>query len=115
MINNIQAMIANVRVGDLEQAIPLYKELAGDPEVLRFPYKDFQLALVGPFLLVSGPHDENIAQNATVLVDSLDAVLAALEKAGANIIDAPTEVPNGTRLVAQHPDGSVFEYLQPRT
>ncbi|MFF9391390.1 VOC family protein [Streptomyces griseoluteus] len=114
MSGNIQAMITNVSVDDLEEAIPLYRELAGDPEVVRFPYGDMQLALVGPFLLICGPKGDHEAQNATILVHDLALVQEALDRAGAAIVDAPSEVPNGTRLVARHPDGSVFEYLQPR-
>jgi predicted enzyme related to lactoylglutathione lyase len=112
---NIRAMIADVEVDDLEAAIPLYRELAGDAEVRRFPYRDLELALVGPFLLYSGPLEKYPSQTATVIVDSLQPVLEALSNAGAEILEAPSEVPNGTRTVARHPDGSVFEYMQPRT
>jgi predicted enzyme related to lactoylglutathione lyase len=115
MSSNIRAMIADVEVESLEAAIPFYRELAGDVEVRRFPYRDLELALVGPFLLYSGPLEKYVSQTATVIVDSLDPVLEALSKAGAEVLKAPNEVPNGTRIVARHPDGSVFEYLQPRT
>ena len=67
-----------------------------------------------PFLLCSGPLEKYASQTATV-VDSLDPGLEALSKAGAEALEAPNEVPNGTRIVARHPNGSVFEYLQPRT
>ena len=33
-------MIADVEVESLEAAIPFYRELAGDVEVRRFPYRD---------------------------------------------------------------------------
>ena len=115
MSSNIRAMIADVEVEDLEAAIPFYRELAGDAEVRRFPYRDLELALVGPFLLYSGPPEKHVPQTATVIVDSLDPVLKALSRAGAEVLEAPTEVPNGTRILARHPDGSVFEYLQPST
>ena len=52
--SNIRAMIADVEVEDLEATIPFYRELAGDVEVRRFPYRDLELALVGPFLLQGG-------------------------------------------------------------
>jgi predicted enzyme related to lactoylglutathione lyase len=107
-------MVTNVEVENLDDAIPLYQDLAGDVEVRRFPYRELELALVGPFLLYSGPLEKYVSQNATVIVDSLPPVLDALDKAGAAILEAPSEVPNGTRIVARHPDGSVFEYLQPR-
>jgi hypothetical protein len=43
--SNIRAMIADVEVESLEAAIPFYRELAGDVEVRRFPYRDLELAL----------------------------------------------------------------------
>ncbi|MFD4527014.1 VOC family protein [Streptomyces sp. NPDC058470] len=115
MSSNIRAMIADVEVENLDAAIPFYRELAGDVEVRRFPYQELELALVGPFLLYSGPLDTHVSQTATVLVDSLDLVLETLDKAGAELLEEQSEVPNGTRIVARHPDGSVFEYLQPRS
>ena len=115
MSSNIRAVIADVEVEDLEAAIPLYRELAGDVEVRRFPYRDLELALVGPFLLYSGPLEKYVSQKATVIVDSLDPVLKALSRAGAEVLEEPSTVPNGTRFAARHPDGSVFEYMQPRT
>jgi predicted enzyme related to lactoylglutathione lyase len=113
--SNIRAMIADVEVENLDAAIPFYRELAGDVEVRRFPYRELELALVGPFLLYSGPLEKYVSQTATVVVDSLDAVLEALSKAGGEVLEAPNEVPNGTRIVARHPDGAVFEYMKPRT
>jgi hypothetical protein len=77
--------------------------------------RQVELALVGPFLLYSGPLEKYVSQTATVIVGSLDPVLEALSKAGAEVLEAPNEVPNATRIVARHPDGSVFEYMQPRT
>jgi predicted enzyme related to lactoylglutathione lyase len=112
--SNIRAMIADVEVESLDAAIPFYRELAGDVEVRRFPYRDLELALVGPFLLYSGPLEKHVSQTATIIVGSLDPVLEALSEAGAEVLEAPSEVPNGTRIVARHPDGSVFEYMQPR-
>jgi predicted enzyme related to lactoylglutathione lyase len=108
-------MIADVEVENLETAIPFYRELAGDVEVRRFPYRDLELALVGPFLLYSGPLEKYVSQTATVIVDSVDSVLKVLNGSGAEVLEAPMEVPNGTRILARHPDGSVFEYLQPHT
>jgi len=113
--SNIRAMIADVEVDNLDAAIPFYRELAGDVEVRRFPYLELELALVGPFLLYSGPLEKYVSQTATVVVESLDPVLEALSKAGGEVLEAPNEVPNGRRIVARHPDGSVFEYMQPRT
>jgi hypothetical protein len=76
MGGNIRAMIADIEVEDLEAAIPLHRELAGDVEVRRFPYLDLELAAVGPFLLNSGPRDKYVSQAATVIVDSLTWIAA---------------------------------------
>ncbi|MGW0800381.1 hypothetical protein ACWD3G_37305, partial [Streptomyces sp. NPDC002692] len=37
-----------------------------------------------------------------------------LDKAGTQLLEAPDEVPHGTRIVARHPDPSVFEYMRLR-
>src|SRR5260370_4607861 len=113
--SNIRAMIADVEVDNLDAAIPFYRELAGDVEVRRFPYRELELALVGPFLLYAGPLEKYVSQTATVIADSLDSVLDTLDKPGAQILEAPNDVPNSTRLVARPPDGSVFGHIQPRT
>lgn len=110
-MSNIKAMTVKIPVADLDTAIPLYQELAGTDAVTRFRYKDRELAAVGPFLLLSGPVNEPHA--ATVIVASLDAVETALERAGGEIVEPRSQVPNGTRLIARHPDGAVFEYIQP--
>ncbi|WP_133305542.1 hypothetical protein [Streptomyces sp. AcE210] len=114
MSSNIRAMIANVEGENLEDTVPLYQDLAGGTEVRRFPYRELESALVGPFLLYSGPLEKDVSQNATVIVESLTPVLDTLGKTGAEILEAPNEVPNGTRIVARHLDGSVFESMQPR-
>lgn len=43
---------------------------------------------------------------------SLAPVLAALEAAGGKVIEGPAPAPNGARLIARHPDGAVFEYIE---
>jgi predicted enzyme related to lactoylglutathione lyase len=49
---------------------------------------------------------------ATVQVASLGPVLAALQAAGGEMIEGPAPAPNGARLIARHPDGAVFEYIE---
>lgn len=112
---NIKAMVANVNVDDLEKAVPLYQELAGVESAKRFPYKNLRCASVGPFLLIEGDMSEHLTQTGTALVASMDLVLDALDRAGAEILEGPGEVPNGLRIQVRHPDGAIFEYLQPRT
>jgi hypothetical protein len=39
-------------------------------------------------------------------------VLTALQAAGGEIAEGPAPAPNGARLIARHPDGTVFEYIE---
>ncbi|MCX5323803.1 hypothetical protein [Streptomyces sp. NBC_00120] len=103
MSSNIRAMIANVEGENLEDAVPLYQDLAGDAEVRRFPYRELELALVGPFLLYSGPLEKYVSQNATVIVESLTPVLDTLGKAGAEIPFVRTKHGDAARLSRRSP------------
>ncbi|USQ95215.1 alpha/beta fold hydrolase [Caulobacter sp. RL271] len=113
-MTNIIRMVANVTVADLEAAIPLYQRLAGEETVKRFAYKNLNCANIGPYLLLEGAMDDHISQVATVLVRSAAEAQAAVEEAGGRVLEGPGEVPNGARVVMEHPDGAVFEYLQPK-
>jgi hypothetical protein len=106
---NINSVLARVFVPDLDAAIPLYQALAQVSEVSRFSFRDVELAQAGPFLSLAentGAYRDRVA---TILVEQLPPVIAALEAAGAQIIEGPSPAPNGDRLIARHPDGSVFE------
>jgi len=109
---NISRVLARVYVADLEAAIPLYQELAQVSDVSRFGFRDVRLARVGPFLLLSGNSAAYRDRVATILVQKLAPVIAALEKASGCVIEGPSPAPNGDRLIARHPDGSVFEYIE---
>lgn len=110
-MSNITAVIARVFVDDLDKALPLYQRLAGSDQVKRFAFRDVELASVGPFLLLAGNTAAYRDRVATLEVAQLAPVIDALGEAGAEVIDGPTPTPNGERLIARHPDGSVFEYV----
>ncbi len=110
----IREVLARVYVESLDDVLPLYQRLAGDAPTRRFAFRDVELAWVGPFLLVAGtPAALAPLRNraATVLVDDLDVVAATIISAGGALLEGPGESPNGSRLIAEHPDGTVFEYL----
>jgi len=109
---NILGVLARVYVDDLEAALPVYRELAGGSEPRRFGFRDVTLARVGPFLLLSGDTSAYRDRVATLLVRSLDPVLAALATHGGQVVEGPAAAPNGRRLIARHGDGSVFEYIE---
>lgn len=111
--SNIVGVLARVFVADLDAALPVYRELAGGTEPKLFDFRDVRLARVGPFLLLSGNTEGYRDRAATLLVRSLDPVLAALATHGGRVLEGPSPAPNGRRLIARHPDGSVFEYIEP--
>jgi predicted enzyme related to lactoylglutathione lyase len=112
---NINGVLARVFVPDLAAAIPLYRELAQVTAVNRFSFRDVELAQVGPFLLLAGNTAAYRDRVATILVSDLAPVMAALAASGGQLIEGPSSAPNGARLIARHPDGSVFEYIQTAT
>ena len=108
---NISKVLARVFVSDLDDAIPLYEELA-QARAEKFGFRDVELARIGPFLLLAGNTAAYRDRTATIQVGSLAPVLAAIQSAGGEVIEGPAPAPNGARLIARHPDGAVFEYIE---
>ncbi|MET9254665.1 VOC family protein [Streptomyces sp. NPDC003717] len=106
-----------VYVDDLDRAIPFYEGLAGGP-ALRFGRGGVQVAAVGCFLLMSGPESElELLRKvtATVAVSDVEEAHRTLNALGADIIAGPVPTPAGRNLIARHPDGTVYEYVDRRT
>ncbi|MFI2203238.1 VOC family protein [Streptomyces sp. NPDC020192] len=116
----MEIMGASLRicVDDLEAAIPFYERLAGG-RALRFERGGVQVAAIGSFLLMSGPEAElEILRKvtATIAVQDVEEAHQVLTGLGARILAGPVPTPAGRNLLAMHPDGSVFEYVdQQRT
>ncbi|MER5939868.1 VOC family protein [Streptomyces sp. NPDC001928] len=102
-----------VCVDDLETAVPFYERLAGG-KALRFERGGVQVAAVGCFLLMSGPEAElevlrKVA--ATIAVKDVEEAHGVLSELGARIIAGPVPTPAGRNLIAMHPDGAIYEYV----
>ncbi|MGW2425158.1 VOC family protein [Streptomyces sp. NPDC001709] len=103
-------------VDDLDSAVPFYERLAGG-RALRFERGGVQVAAIGSFLLMSGPQEElEILRKvaATIAVEDVEEAHRLLTELGARIIAGPVPTPAGRNLLAMHPDGSVFEYVDQR-
>jgi predicted enzyme related to lactoylglutathione lyase len=111
-MSNIIGVLARVFVDDLDAALPLYQGLAEGQTPSRFRFRDVELARVGPFLLLSGNTAAYRDRVATVLVRDLDPVIDDIERSGGQIVEGPAPAPNGRRLIARHPDTSIFEYIE---
>ncbi|MFD4611252.1 MULTISPECIES: VOC family protein [unclassified Streptomyces] len=105
-----------VCVNDLDTAVPFYEGLAG-AKALRFEQAGVQVAAVGCFLLMSGPESQlevlrKVA--ATIAVEDVDEAHRVLTGLGAQIVAGPVPTPVGRNLIALHPDGTVYEYMDRR-
>ncbi|WP_212756128.1 VOC family protein [Flexivirga aerilata] len=109
--SNVVGVLARVFVDDLDGAVDFYTSLTG-VAAQRFSFQDVELAWVGNFLLLAGDASVYGDRTATVLVHSLAPVIRDLASYDGAIIEGPTAGPNGRRLIARHPDGSVFEYIE---
>ena len=102
-----------VCVDDLEAHVGVYERLTGT-RALRFERGGVSVAAVGAFLLMSGPEAElevlrKVA--ATIAVKDVTEAYAVLTEVGAQVIAGPVPTPAGRNLLARHPDGSIFEYV----
>ena len=100
-------------VDDLDAAVPVYERLTG-AEALRFAHGSVAVAAIGPFLVMSGPAEElDVLRriSATLSVDDLTVATQDLQAVGADILVGPQRTTIGRSLVARHPDGTIFEYV----
>ncbi|WP_221358221.1 VOC family protein [Streptomyces beigongshangae] len=103
-------------VDDLETAVPFYERLAGGP-AQRFERGGVSVAAVGCFLLMSGPESElEVLRkvSATIAVQDVDEANRVLTDSGAHVLAGPVATPAGRNLIAMHPDGYVYEYVDRR-
>ncbi|MET9480307.1 MULTISPECIES: VOC family protein [unclassified Streptomyces] len=103
-------------VDDLETSVMFYEHLTGS-RALRFERDGVSVAAVGCFLLMSGPPAEiDVLRKvtATIAVKDLDEAVIRLNGVGAKVLVGPVPTPVGRNLIAAHPDGSVFEYVDRR-
>ncbi|WP_265446651.1 VOC family protein [Flexivirga meconopsidis] len=108
---NVVGVLARVFVEDLDSAVDFYTSITGGA-AQRFSFRDVELARVGDFLLLAGDASAYGDRTATVLVRSLEPVIRDLATYDGAVVEGPTPGPNGRRLIARHPDGSVFEYIE---
>ncbi|WP_189954526.1 VOC family protein [Streptomyces alanosinicus] len=111
----MEIMGASLRicVDDLEAAVPFYEALAGG-RAMRFERGAVQVAAIGSFLLMSGPEAElEILRKvaATIAVKDVEEAQRLLTDLGARILVGPVPTPAGRNMLAMHPDGSLFEYV----
>ncbi|MEU3984349.1 VOC family protein [Streptomyces sp. NPDC026672] len=104
-------------VDDLATAVPFYERLTGNT-AQRFERGDVQVAAIGSFLLMSGPESElELLRKvgATIAVKDVEEARHLLTGLGAHVLVGPVATPAGHNLLAMHPDGTLFEYVDRRS
>ncbi len=112
----VRGVTVRVVVDDLDGAVSFYEALTGE-EAEPFRYGQVSLARIGGFLLLAGAPAALVALtwvNATILVDDVEEVAEVVRRFGGEIVSGPHDVTSGQNLVARHPDGSMFEYIDRR-
>lgn len=91
----VSGVLARVFVDDIDLALPIYQRLSGDDAPRRFQFRDVDLAWVGPFLLLNVPTDQraDYARVATLLVESMDDAVSAVESTGGTVLEGPSPLP----------------------
>ncbi|KAF4406521.1 MULTISPECIES: glyoxalase [Streptomyces] len=102
-----------VCVADLDAAVGVYERLSG-ARAQRFEQGGVSVAAVGPFLLMSGSEAElEVLRkvSATIAVKDVEEAQRVLVEVGGRVLAGPLPNAAGRTLLALHPDGSVFEYV----
>ena len=113
----ILKLLSRIYVTDLDKHLDFYEALLDSKTELRFtmPQAGLELAQIGNILIIAGNEESSKPfkeTRATILVDSVDQFKAFLEKRGSKIVRGPSKVPTGINMTVQHPDGSIFEYVE---
>jgi uncharacterized glyoxalase superfamily protein PhnB len=97
-----------------------YSDLLGGEETMRFAYpeKGLKLAAISSpklsVLIIAGPPESRRpfeATRLTIKVETLEPVLAVLEKAGAEQLEPIQKTPVGRKTRFRHADGLIVEYV----
>ncbi|QEV37237.1 VOC family protein [Streptomyces nodosus] len=106
---------ARFAVDDFNRSVSAFESLTAS-SALRFPYGDWQTALVGDILLVWIPSAQkpSYTVQAVCAVDDLEEILRTTKNHGATCITGPKDAPLGRNFIAQHADGMIIEYVQLR-
>jgi uncharacterized glyoxalase superfamily protein PhnB len=104
----------------LESTCAFYRALLGGEETMRFAYpeKGLELAAISSpklsVLVIAGPPEKRRpfeATRLTIKVETLEVVLAVLEKAGAEQLEPIQKTPVGRKTRFRHADGLIAEYV----
>jgi len=109
-----------VFVDALDPTCAFYSDLLGGEETMRFAYpeKGLELAAISSpklsVLIIAGPPEKRRpfeATRLTIKVETLEPILAVLERAGAEQLEPIQKTPVGRKTRFRHADGLIVEYV----
>ncbi|GII30515.1 VOC family protein [Planotetraspora mira] len=105
---------ARLWVDDLDQALPVLRQLVGAEPDIYFAFDNVKAAAVGHFLVIDVPAEERAKYpaSATVVVSDLDETSRLVVAGGAWITVPETTTETGRFLYARHADGAEIEYVE---
>jgi uncharacterized glyoxalase superfamily protein PhnB len=104
----------------LDATCAFYSDLLGGEETMRFAYpeKGLELAAISSpklsVLIIAGPPENRRpfeATRLTIKVETLEPILNALGKAGAEQLEPIQPTPVGRKTRFRHADGLIVEYV----
>lgn len=109
----ILSVVPRVYVSDVAAHLDFYKKLLDAEPKAAFQVRSFDIARFDQLVLIAGADPENLRVIATILVDSIEEAKEFVTQAGGEVLVGPASVPSGIMMIASHPDGNTFEYIEP--
>ncbi|MDH2880298.1 hypothetical protein [Bacillus cytotoxicus] len=112
---NILTAIPRIYISNLQPHLDFYKSLLKQEQPHEFQVNETKVVRFSNVLLIV---DENhIATRhiaATLVTDTIQFAKQFIVKHGGDILTEPIAVPTGIKMIARHPDGNIFEYIEPK-
>ncbi|PEA83126.1 hypothetical protein [Bacillus pseudomycoides] len=112
---DILAVVPRVYVSTLQPHLDVYKVLLKQEAPHKFQINQTHVARFSNLLLIAD--ENNVITNqvaVTIVTDSIQDIKQFILQKDGDILVDPSFVPTGLKMIARHPDGNVFEYIEPR-
>lgn len=110
------AVIPRVYVSTLQPHLEFYKILLKQEAPHEFRINQTHVARFSNLLLIAD--ENNLITNqvaATIVINSVQDVKEFILQKDGDILVEPSLVPTGLKMIVRHPDGNIFEYIEPKS
>lgn len=111
----VLSIIPRVYIPELNSHLDFYKSLL-DQEVQNvFSVGKIDVARFPNLLVLAGTENKPAGNiTATIVIDSVNEAKDFVQHEGGEIMVEPLLIPSGLKMIARHPDGNIFEYIEPK-